>query len=179
MKRILGFRPRSENPARFYLWFVIASFFFWILMGLISFIPFPAFVLFILRLLIGLAPCAIVLFSILTWLEMRRKKFLNKKFQKIEDYSLLLFGFLAAFAEIVFQTMGGLSYALPITIASLMVVGIIRTIPPKDEEMDKGFINRRFSAMQILKILFFGAVASVIFGNFISSTAAFAEKLIG
>ena len=178
MKNIFGFKPRSENPKRFYLWFAVVSIFFWAIMGLISFIPTSGILSFIIKLLVGLAPCSIFLFSILTWLEVKRKTFSTEKFQKIEDYSLMLFGLLTLFAEVVFQTSGGISFGLPMTIASLMVVGIIRNIPPKDENADSGFINRRFSSFQIIKILFFGVVACIIFANFISSTAAFVEKFV-
>ena len=178
MKNIFGFKPRSENSKRFYLWFTIASIFLWITMGLISFIPTTGILNFIIRMLVGLAPCSIFLFSVLTWFEIKRKNFATEKFQKIEDSSLMLFGLLTVFAEVIFQTSGGISYGLPMTIASLMVVGIIRNIPPKDENADSGFINRRFSTFQILKILIFGVITCVIFANFISSTAGFVENLV-
>ena len=178
MKRLFGFKPRSENPQRFYLWFAIASIFFWIIMGPISFIPTTGFLNFIIRLLVGLAPCAIFLFSIITWIEIKRKTFINEKAQKIEDYSLMIFGVLTVFAEVIYQISGGISFGLPMTIASLMVVGIIRNIPPKDED-DDSFINRRFSTFQIIKILVFGAIACVIFANFIKIAADFTLKIIG
>ena len=133
MKNIFGFKPRSENSKRFYLWFTIASIFFWITMGLISFIPTTGVVNFIIRVLIGVGPCYIFLFSILTWMEIKRKKYTTEKFQKTEDHVLMLFGVLIVFAEVIFQGFGGISYGLPLTIASLLVVGINRNIPPKDE----------------------------------------------
>lgn len=179
MKRLFGFKPRSENPQRFYLWFAVASIFLWVIVGLISFIPTTGVINFIIRMIVGLAPCSIFLFSILTWIEIKRKTFSTEKFQKIEDYSLMLFGLLIVFAELIFQIGGGISFGLPMTIASLLVVGIIRNIPPKNENTDSSFINRRFTSFQILKILFFGALACVIFANFIKVAANFTQKLVG
>lgn len=178
MRKILGYKSRSENPQRFYLWFAVLSIFVWVMAGLISFLPLTGIPEFLIRMVVGLAPCAIFLFSILTWLEIKRKTQLNEKFQKIEDSILILFAFLSVFAEIIFQTSGGLSYALPMTIASLSVVGIVRTVPPKNESGASSFINKRFSSMQIIKIIVFGALASVIFANFISATSNFVEKIL-
>lgn len=173
MKKI--WYTHNEKPLRFWIQLTVISAVLWLLSGLISFLTLPESVMFVLKLLVGLCPCALLLFAVLALMEHKwHTPPLDEKAQIIETMILILFGLLAILAEIVFQYSNDISYALPITVCALAGVAIIRIAAPaiaKRQLRKKSGLESKLQSWDIVKVIFLGTFIAVVFANFFKSAS--------
>ena len=150
-----------EDRGRFWLHMVVVGIGLWALSGVVSIFK-PQGVPYLINEIVGgFGPCLVMYSAILSLTEKKKNRGVLEKKQILgEDMIAALFAAVIIFAEVIAASSGRVAYDVPLTLAAVGVEFCFWIAGPKFRAKEK------IDMVGILKIIVFGAAASVILAKF-------------